>query len=356
MDLSGGFHQNPHDIERKVFVEAAVGHPIYTVYVVAGKVKYNLSPVTVSLQFQDQQEQLAQSLTVSLMNVQVSGKWLSSLLGVRQRIFVFADDGEKNEEVFRGYIWSRAYQSALEERELTLKCYDNLIYFQESEEAEYFSDGKSTSDVISTLCGKWGVQVEYSYESITHAKLALRGTLADIITSDLLNLVVDRTAKDYVIRSEKDVVKILGLGQNPKVYSIQIKQNAVSTKSQCTMDGLVTKVVILGKADEDQREPVEATLTQGTDEYGTLQKVIRREENTSLADAQQEAQGILDHEGSPTWEYEVSAADIPWIRKGDKVFVDAGDIEERTLIVTSISRTISAKQGATMALTLERPE
>lgn len=335
-------------------MKASLENPVYTTYVVAGGTKYDLTPVTVSLVFADQKKQLAQSLTATIMNVQVNGVWLSSLIKVRQRIFVYANDGEKDDEVYRGYIWTRGYKSSISDRELVLKCYDNLIYLQESDDAEYFSAGKSSRDVVNTLCSKWGIPVEYNYESITHEKLALRGNLSDIIITDILNLVVDKTAKKYVILSEKDVMKIKGLGTNAKVYNVMAKQNAIMTKSECTMDGMITKVSILSRKGDEEREFVEATLTKNTGQYGTMQTIITREEDRTIAEAKAEAQGILDEKSNPTWEYEVEAEDIPWIRKGDKVYVNAGDIKDRDLIVTNLSRNITAK-AAKMTLTLERP-
>lgn len=335
-------------------MEASKESPIYSAYVVTDDGKYDLTPVLTSLSFNNQKKQFAQSLTAKFMNILFNEKWLSTILQVRQRIFIYADDGERNEEVFRGYVWNRTYKSALNEREITLRCYDNLIYVQESEVSEYFSAGKSTKDVVTELLGDWGVSVDYQYESITHEKLALRGSLSDIITDDLLNLVVDRTAKKYAITSSKDTIKIATYGSNAKVYDVKSRQNAINTKSESTMDNMVTQVVITGKADDEGREPIEATVSQNTDKYGTIQQVISRDENTSLADAKEEAQGILDENGEPTWEYEIQASDIPWIQKGDKIMVAAGDIDNRELIVVGINRSYSAK-GAKMTLTCERP-
>lgn len=337
-------------------MNASLENPIYTIYMVDGGTKYNLTPVLISLDFSEQENQLAQSLTANLLNILVNGKWLSSIIKVRQRIFVYANDGEKEDEVFRGYIWNRGYKSSLGDREIAIKCFDNLIYFQESEESEFFSAGKSSKDVLSTLCEKWGVKLKYEYESITHAKLALRGTLADIMTSDILDLVKDQTGKKYVILSSKDEIQVKGYGQNSTIYKFMAGQNAVMTKSESTMSGMVTKVVILGKADdEDSRDPIEATVLGDTDQYGTIQKLIDRDENTTLADSQKEAEGILKNDGTPKWEYEVQAPDIPWLRKGDKVYVNAGDIYQRYLYVYGVERDISAK-GAKMTLTLRRVE
>lgn len=331
---------------------ASVENPIYSVYIVDGGNKYDISPAVIELDSSDQKKQMAQSFTINLMNAKMGSGWLSGMLKVRQRVYIYADDGSRNEEVFRGYIWTRGYKSSLTDREIALKCYDNLIYMQESEDAEYFSSGKSTKDVVSTLCGKWGVQLEYSYESITHTKLALRGNLADILTSDVLDLAKDRTGKQYVILSTKDVMQIKTVGSNAAVYKFKAGENAIQASSSCTMDGRITKVVILGKADEEDRQPVEATISGDTAQYGTLQKLISRNENTSLEDAKKEAQSIIDDNGTPKWEFELIAPDIPWIRKGDKVYVNAGEIANSTLIVTGVDRTISNKQKQ-MTLTLE---
>ena len=330
---------------------ASTQNPIYTVYAVSGGTKYNLTDVTIDIGFSEQQRQIAKSATISLVNAKVNGQWLSSLLKVRDRIFVYANDGERSGEVWRGYVWTRTYKSSLDGWDLRLKCYDNLIYFQESEESKFFASGKSTQAILSSICSDWGVSLSYSYSSITHSKLALRGTLSDIITTDILDLVKDRTGKKYVITSEQDTVCIREIGQNSTVYNVNRGQNALQTNSECTMDGMTTRVVILGKADDDDRIPVEGTVTGDTGTYGTLQKLITRDENTSLEDAKKEAQSIIDDEGKPKWEYTVTAVDIPWIRKGDKVKVTAGDMT-LTYIVTGIDRDISINKKE-MTLTME---
>ena len=53
----------------------------------------------------------------------------------------------------------------------------------------------------------------------------------------------------------------------------------------------------------------------------------------------------------PKNEYEITGPDIPWIRKGDGVYVDAGDINEKKLIVTAVSRSCDTK-NAKMTLTM----
>lgn len=332
---------------------ASTAKPEYTVYVIAGGTKYNITPAIESIGISDPKKQIAKCVTIQLMNTKVGDKYLTGLLSVANRLFMFADDGSKNDEVFRGFVWERAYKRSMTDRTFQLKNYDNLIYFQESDHSAYFSSGKSTKDVCTSLCNDWGVKLEYTYESITHAKLPLRGNLSDILTADVLDLVKDRTGKKYVILSEKDVVQIKPYGSNATIYHFTADQNAIQTSSVQTMDGMVTKVIILGKEDKDDREPIEATVSGDTDQYGTFQKTINRSENTSLADAKKEAQSIIDEKGKPQEEFELHATDIPWIRKGDKVGVKAGDLSGY-YIVTGIERTISGKKRE-MVLDLEKP-
>ena len=333
-------------------MKASRENPIYSVYVVSGSTKYNLTNAVEYIDMDDREKQISQIVTIQLANIKYKGKQLSSLINVRDRVYVYANDGEQNAEVFRGYVWTRSYKAENEGNLLQLRCYDNLIYFQESEESKFFASGKSTKDVVSSICSDWGVKLEYSYSSITHSKLALRGNLTDIIKSDVLDLVKERTGKKYVIRSEKDVVHIKNVGANTKVYQIKAGKNAMDIQVECTMDGMTTKVIILGKADDDDRQPIEATISGNTSTYGTIQKIINRSENTSLADAKKEAQSIIDEDGKPKWEYTINLPDIPWIRKGDKIQCSAGGVSE-SLIVIGISRSISNKEKK-MSLTLEK--
>lgn len=326
--------------------------PVYTAYIIAGNKKFNVTPALVSVDRNEAEGQIAQRVNLQLMNVQVKGTWISGMFQPRNRVYLYANDGSKNDEVFRGYLWSRKYKSSSSEWDLKYTCYDNLIYFQESEDSLYFSDGKITKDVMQSICDKWNIKLDYSYDSITHAKLPLRGKLYDLFSADILDLVKKQTGKKYVILSDKDTMHVKHVGTNSTIYRFIGTKNVVSTTSGWTMDGVITQVVIVGKADDEERVPVEATVTGNTSEYGTLQKIQTKDENTSLEDAKLEAQTTIDENGAPKWEYEITAPDIPWIRKGDKVYVDAGDIVEKFLIVTAVDRSSNNKKSE-MQLTLE---
>lgn len=327
-------------------------YPVYSVYVISDSTKYNLTPALTYIERSDPKGQISQRVRLQLLNVKLNGTSLASILQPRCRVFVYADDGIKNEEVFRGYLWTRYYKSSLSERDLKYTCYDNLIYLQNSEDSLYFASGKATKDIVSSICKSWGVNLSYSYESIKHKKLPLRGNLYDILTEDILAPVRKKTKKKFVVLSDKDTMYVKPTGSNTTIYQFLGGKNIVSTGSGWTMDGMVTKVVILGPAGDDGKEPIDATVTGETSQYGTLQKIQDRDEDTSLSDAKLEAQYIIDENGKPKWEYEIVALDIPWVRKGDKVYVHAGDIVQKHLIVVEVDRTSDNKKSE-MTLTLE---
>lgn len=309
---------------------------------------YDLTPAILSLSLRETKGQIAQSVTLKVVNRKAEGTLLTSTINVRCRIGIYANDGERYEEVFRGWVWDWSYTSS-KEKEITVTCYDDLIYFQKSEENTYFPAGQSTKSICETLCGNWGVKLDYQYESITHGKLPLRGALSDLFLSDILDPVRKQTGKKFVMRMAKDTVQILPVGSNDVVYDLLTAHNVLDTKSNITLDDVVTKVVILGKEDKEGRSKVEATVEGDTKRYGTLQKIETKDEDTTLADAKKEAQETIKEKGRPKSSYEVRAVDIPWIRKGDKVKVQAGNLWTQ-YIVTSVSRDIGREKIMTLEL------
>ena len=289
--------------------------------------RYDVTPALVDLMLSEKEGEIAQKANITIANVQVDGKNLTSIVQVKCRVFVYADTGEKSAEVFRGFVWERPYRSD-KEKLLSLVCYDNLIYFQKSEDYQYFSAGLSTASICNTLCSKWGVKLQYKTDSITHPKLPLRGRLSDIFLEDLLAEVKKKKGTKSVMRSIQDVIHIDKFGSNSEVYQFTRREggNTLFTQSSVSMDNMVTKVIILGKEDANDRAPVSATVIGNTAAYGTLQRVLTATTGTSLADAKAEANELLKENGKPERNFSISAVDIPWLRKGDKINVKAGDM------------------------------
>lgn len=294
------------------------------------------------LELSEPDRQLAQKAVIKLANFKIpgaNGGYPSNLFQVRSRVFIYAKGAgkTKGEEVFRGFIWETRYSRSAE-RELELTCYDNLIYLMKSEVSMFFSKGKSTKAIVASICGKWGIKHKYNYVSITHPKLPLSGSLADVLASDVLDKVKKKKGTEYVIRSTKDVMEIAAVGKNQTIYQIDRAGRGIQldfTKT-VTMDEMATKVVIVGKTDKKGKAKIEATLKKNTKEYGTLQKVIHKDEDTKLKEVKAEAQELLKEHAVPDVQFDVRSLDIPWIRKGDKVQICFGT-SMTTCIVKAIT-------------------
>ena len=307
--------------------------PMYSLYILTSEnLNIDLSQLVTSFDRSEPEKQIAQKITVSFMNVQDSnGRMLEDYINVRDRVFVYANDGETVDEVFRGMVWTKRYVNK-QKKEITLTCYDQLIYFQKTEDNKFYPEGMETENICNTLCSDWGVSLVWNYQSITHKKLMLTGKLSDIFLTDILAEVKKKVHLPAVMKSVKDVVYIETVGSNSKIYEIKRGENAISTTSTVTMDDVVTRVVITGKQDDEGCTPVEAAVDGDTERFGTIQKIIRKNENTEMSEVKEEAQDILDENGYPKMRYEIEAIDIPWIRRGDKVKIVAGDMALRILV------------------------
>lgn len=342
--------------------------PMYSVAVVAPNgTKYVIkkmsddkstaSNIVTSLTLSEPESQIAQKATIKVFNQYISGHgYPSNIFPVKSRVFVYAKGAGKDTttEVFRGYLWEGELNINLTNgTTYTMTCYDNLIYLMNSEISEYFSKGKSTKTIVTTLCKKWGISVSYDYESRTHPKLPLKGTLADVLTTDVLDTVIVSQGSKYVLRSIKDTLHVIAQGTNTPIYRISRGDNGImlSWGRNVTMEGMITKVVITGKTNDNGKTKVAATVTKNTGTYGTLQKIISKDEDTKLADAKKEANTILKRNAKPTKEYDVTALDIPWVRKGDRVSAEFNKGQFVAAIVKEITHNCD---DGTMDMVLRR--
>ena len=259
------------------------------------------------------------------------------------QIVIFVNE----EEYFRGIVWDWSYTSALE-KELSFTAYDKMIYLTQSKGNTYYSSGKSTQFLVEDICKEWGINVCYEWESWTHGKTPLK----DMEISRQLTTVLDeaQTKLDskYVMLFEKDTLIIRKKGSNTDIYYFHGK-NVESTTNRLTLQGLVTKVLVYGKSEEDKRPPLLKTV-DGDLDYGVLQEIVTKDSNKTLEDAEKEAQNILKEKGKPEENISISTIDVPMMRKGDKVKVFAGNLSGY-FIVEGITHNGFEK---TMELELER--
>lgn len=306
---------------------ASLNNPSYKATVLNAKgAKYDITDALTDLTLQEPENGIAQKVTLSYPQLRHDGAYLTGLINVHDRLYVFANTGSGYKEVFRGYIWDDAYEKG-DTKEISQTAYDRLIYLQESEEYKYYSAGKSTKTIFQDICESKGISLTYSHSSIKHSKLVIRGTLADAFEEDLLENVRKKTGKRGVIRDVKGKMEVFTEGKgNSTVYKLKhgTGGNIIKTRHTVTMDGIVTKVIILGSASDDERASIKATIKGKTSDYGTIQKIITSTDSDKLADLKKEANQLIKDKGTPQKNIEVLAVDNPWIRKGDKIHFDDG--------------------------------
>lgn len=279
----------------------------------------DLTGLCTSLTWGDEKNSIAQKAEVTLANIKIDKGYISDLIELCTQIVIFVN----GEEYFRGIVWDWSYTSALE-KELSFTAYDNMIYLTQSKGNTYYSSGKSTQFLVEDICKEWGIAICYEWESWTHGKTPLK----DMEISRQLTTVLDeaQTKLDskYVMLFEKDTLFIRKKGSNTDIYYFHGK-NVESTTNRLTLQGLVTKVLVYGKSEEDKRPPLLKTI-DGDLDYGVLQEIVTKDSNKTLEDAEKEAQNILKEKGKPEETITVSTIDVPMMRKGDKIKLVAGNL------------------------------
>ena len=283
-----------------------------------------------------EKDDLAEKVTITLANVMVGKKRLSSYIKLKQKVFLYANTGSGSKEVFRGFVWERNFSTSDDSREISLICYDRLIYLQKSKDNLFRKKGARTKDVITSLAKKWGVKIRYNYVSITHEKLVYRSEyISDIIVS-ILNKAKKKTGTGYVIRCEKGVMVIDKEGSNKTVYKIEKGDNALSDSYNQSMEDMITKVQIVkaeSKKDKETGKYINVSTVKGnTKQYGTLQDIIEKGSDEKLSEAKKEAKNIIKKNGKPKTEVAVSAVDNPWIKKGHKVYINTGVLKSYYIV------------------------
>jgi len=311
-------------------------------------VRYLLNDALLELAWEEQISELAQRATIKLENMQIGNTWLMDIAKINCLIFIYADWGAGKTQVFDGTIWEWEYASATQ-KELTITAYDRMIRLQQSKDFKYFSAGMSTPDIIANICADWGIPLNYIWQKkITHEKKTFSGNAISEMIIELLEEVRKKTGEKYIAYFRDGKLVITGYGTNTDVYRFDFL-STVSTDDKLTINNLVTQVKIIGKEDKSGRAPVEDTIV-GDTRFGVLQEIVRRDANKKLSDVKAEAQTIINDRGKPEETIQVDSPDVPFLRKGDKIEMGAGNLLG-FFYLEGVTHTAQSRQ---MTMTLSR--
>jgi len=288
--------------------------------------KLDLQPVTRSLTWEENDGELAARLEAELQNIQMpDGKWLHQLIPLGGQVFLYADWGSGQQEIFRGTVFAWDYRiDPL--GYFSIAAYDQLIYLMKSKDDRFYKADQTAKAIIQDIAKAWGIPLGTVQGPDTSlAKQVFRGdTLGDMIYS-VLDQAKKRGAGKWIVRSRQGKIDVIKPGQNSPVYLFTADTNVESIEDRQDIKDLVTRVKIIGAEDSECKAPVVATLN-GRTEFGTLQEVVYQRQFDTPAAAKSAAEDILKERGQPRRMRKVTAPDLPFLRKGDKVKVEAGTL------------------------------
>lgn len=296
--------------------------------------------------------ELSTRTSMTVANVSFEGKPLSSTIVPNTIIVITADTGGGEKEVARGFIveWGTTHSSGGDS--LTLTAYDELFNLQQSQDDRYLPGGTGTKSAITAVFSDWGIPVgAYKGPDKPHAKTLFKAQyLSDIILS-LLDDAEKHGADHYVVRASAGKVYVLPIGTNEEIYHFAQDSNATMTSDKISTTGLVTRVKVMGLADDDGKAAPEA-IVDGLTEYGIRQRIYNRSGDDTLETAKAAAQAIIDDQGKPERSSTVTGPDVPYIRKGDMVHLNTTALKG-FFIVRSINHNIANR---TMTMTVKPAE
>lgn len=285
-----------------------------------------------SLSWEENSGELAVRLEAEIQNRQMSdGGWLHQKVPLGSQVVLLSEWGEGWQEIFRGAIFNWHYRTD-PLGHFTITAYDPLIYLAKSKDDRYYSSGTLARVIIEDIAKAWQIPLgTVEGPDVALAKQVFRGrTLADMIF-DVLDQAKKRGAGKWIVRSKQGKIDIVRPGQNSPVYHFGADDNVAQVEDQQDIEDLVTRVKIVGAEDKEGRAPVVATL-DGRTEFGVLQDLVYKEQYDNLAAAKAAAQDILAERGQPRKKRRISAPDLPFLRRGDKVHITAGTLSGYYLV------------------------
>lgn len=306
------------------------------------------------------EKEISSRMTATVANVTFEGRPLSSTITPNTAIVIMADAGAGEKEVARGFVtdWSPTRSSG--GKSFSLSAYDELFNLQHSQDDRYLPAGTGTKSAITAVFNEWGIPVgEYKGPDAVHAKTVFKAQyLSDIILT-LLDDAEKHGAEHYIVRASAGKANVLPIGGNEEIYHFSEDSNAITTSDKISTTGMVTRVKVIGLADDDGKASPEAVV-DGKTEYGIRQRIYNRSADDTLDTAKAAAQAILDEQGQPDRTSTLSAPDVPFLHKGDKVHL-ATEALNGYFIVKSIdhnivSRTMTMKVAPAAEEAPKKPE
>lgn len=289
--------------------------------------QYNIKDFIQNLGWEENENEISVRSSFTARNDKTSKGYLSRIIKPGCLVGIFATDGSLDEEVARGYVETWNPVESGSGNNLKCTCYDELYKLQTSQDNRYYPSGTGTKPAIQGIFDDWGIpQGGYEGPNASHGKTVYNNEFLSDIIIKLLDDAAKRGQEKCMLRAAKGRVSVIPRGGNKTVYVFRPDNTQSFSQTISTAD-LITRVKVVGRADDDGRRSVEATLN-GRTEYGIRQRIYTRGADETLDDAKTAARQILDQEGGIEKEMSVQGPDVPFIRKGDLVYIMSSSISD----------------------------
>lgn len=300
----------------------------YRIVVVDNKKnKYNITDYLENLRWQENEGEISTQITFTVRNNKTSIDYISKLIKPGVLIIISAKHSDKKyQEVARGTVvtWSPINQNSA--HDLQCVCFDELYNLQKSQDDFYFRKGMGTKARIQKVLKKWKVPVgSYQGPNKSQGKKRYQGSYLSDILLDILDDAEKKGGKKCMIQMKKGKVTIAPRGDNSDIYVFEAKNTKVVNSNMSTAD-LITRVKVIGKAKKKGIPKVVATL-KGKTQYGVCQRIYTRGSDETLKQVKKTAKQILEESGDIQQNISVKSPDVPYIRKGDMVYMKVGRIK-----------------------------
>jgi len=283
--------------------------------------QYDIQDYIQNLGWEENDNEISVRSSFTSRNDSTSKGYLSEIIKPGCMIGIFASDGVSfNEEVARGYVETWNLEERNSGNRLKCTCYDELYKLQKSQDNRYYPSGTGTQSAIQGIFDDWEIpQGEYRGPNASHGKTVCNNKYLSDIILELLDDAAKKGEEKCMIRADKGRTSVIPRGSNETIYVFRA-ENVQSINQSISTENLITRVKVVGQADDDGRRSIDATLN-GELQYGVRQRIYTRGSDEKLSDAKSAAQEILDEEGKIEKEMTVQSPDVPFIRKGDIVYI-----------------------------------
>lgn len=284
-----------------------------------GGSEYNITDAVINLGWEENDGEISSRITFDANNAAAKKKKLSSIVKLGGLVRVVAKYGGDKKEVARGRVTDWDPIKTQTEDKVQYVTYDELHDLEQSQDYFYFEKGQNTEGIVSQILGKWGIPIgKYEGPSVAHEKIKFD---TDTLADDIISILDDGAKKGgpkSFLRATKGKAEIVQWGKNDPIYALTTETGLSFQHSKSTQ-GMITRVIILSKESKGTRPQVQATV-DGLTQYGIRQKIVRRDKDATLDEAKKSAQDILDDKGKLKDTITLKHPDVPYIRKGDKVY------------------------------------